>query len=55
MFHFFKKDKKEKLRKAVEAQKIRRESDIIHKVENFRFTPCGFDYSDMIKRRNRRA
>lgn len=55
MFHFSRKSKKEKLKKAVKAQKIRRESDIIHKVESFRLTPCGFGYSDMIKRRNRRA
>ena len=54
MFHIFKKNKKEKLKKAIIAQNIRRESDIVQKVESFRFTPCGFNYSDMIKQRNKR-
>ena len=55
MLRIFRKDKKEKLKKAVKAQNIRRESDIIQKVENFRLTPCGFNYSDMIKQRNKRS
>jgi len=54
MFHISRKSKKEKLKKAVKAQNIRRESDILQKVESFRFTACGFNYSDMIKNRNKR-
>ncbi|MFX0082416.1 MAG: hypothetical protein ACFE94_11770 [Candidatus Hodarchaeota archaeon] len=55
MFHFFRKSKKEKLKRAVKAENIKRESDIIQKVENYRFTPCGFDYSNMLKRRFKRV
>lgn len=54
MVHFFRKNKEEKLKRAVKVQKIKRESDIMQKIENFRFTPCGFDYSNMIKRRFKR-
>lgn len=33
--HIFRKDKKEKLKKAIKVHNIRRESDILQKVENF--------------------
>lgn len=54
MFYISRKSKKEKLEKAEKVQNLRRECDIIHKVESFRFTPCGFNYTDMLKRRNKR-
>jgi len=55
MIHISRTDKKDKVKKAVKIQKIKRESDILQKVENFRTTPCGFHYSDMIKRRFKRS
>ncbi len=55
MLRVSKKEKKDKVKKAVRVQKIKRESDILQKVENFRTTPCGFQYSDMIKRRFKRS
>ena len=48
MIRIFKK--KDKLKKAIKVQKIKVESDILQKIERFRMTPCGFDYSNMIKR-----
>ncbi|MFW9900968.1 MAG: hypothetical protein ACFFDY_06735 [Candidatus Thorarchaeota archaeon] len=54
MLRIFKKEKKDKVMKAAKLQKLRRESDILQKVESFRNTPCGFDYSNMIKRRFKR-
>ena len=54
MAKFFRKNKEERLKKAEKIQKIKRESDITQKIENFRYTPCGFDYSNMIKGRFKR-
>lgn len=44
-----------KLQKAIKKQNIKKESDILQKVENFRTTPCGFWQSDMIKRRFKKS
>jgi hypothetical protein len=55
MKHIFKKEKKDKLKKAVKLHNIRRENDILQKIENFRSTPCGFNYSHMIKRKAKRS
>ncbi|UCC20294.1 MAG: hypothetical protein JSV62_03130 [Promethearchaeota archaeon] len=49
------KEEKGKVKKAMKIQKLKRESDILQKVENFRTTPCGFQYSDMIKRRFKKS
>jgi hypothetical protein len=54
MVRFLRKNKEEKLKRAEKAQKIRRESDITQKIDSFRYTPCGFDYSNMIKGRSKR-
>ncbi|MFX1346806.1 MAG: hypothetical protein ACFFAI_17045 [Promethearchaeota archaeon] len=54
MVNFFRNNKEEKLKRAEKVQKIKRESDISQKIENFRYTPCGFDYSNMIKGRSKR-
>ncbi|MFX1380484.1 MAG: hypothetical protein ACFFA4_15470 [Promethearchaeota archaeon] len=50
-----KKSKKSKLQEAIRKQKIKRESDILQKVEDFRNAPCGFGYSNMIKRRFKKS
>lgn len=55
MSKFLKKSKNDKLQKAIRKQNIKRESDIMQKVEDFRTTPCGFGYSNMIKRRFKRS
>ena len=54
MVHLFRKNKEEKLKRAEKVQKIKRECDITQKIEDFRYTPCGFDYSNMIKGRSKR-
>jgi hypothetical protein len=46
----FNKRKKEKLEKAYSAQKVEQMSDIHKKIENFRYTPCGYDYTNLNKR-----
>ncbi len=51
MVKIFNNSKKKKLQEAIKRQNIKRESNILQKVEDFRTTPCGFGYSDMIKRR----
>jgi len=55
MRYNFRKEKKNKLKKAIKIHNIRREDDILQKIENFKSTPCGFSYSGMIKRRFKRA
>ncbi|MFX0023996.1 MAG: hypothetical protein ACFE9S_16840 [Candidatus Hermodarchaeota archaeon] len=55
MVKVFKNSKKDKLQEAIKRQKIKRESNILQKVEDFRTTPCGFGYSDMIKRRFKKS
>lgn len=55
MAKLFKNSKKNKLQEAIKKQNIRRESDILQKVEDFRTTPCGFGYSNMIKRRFKKS
>ena len=54
MISIFKKAKNDKLKKAIKVQNVNAESDILKKVESFRMTPCGFDYSNMIKRNSKR-
>jgi len=55
LLNVFKKSKDMKLQKAIKKQNIKKESDILQKVENFRTTPCGFWQSDMIKRRFKKS
>ncbi len=55
MVRRFNNTKKKKLQEAIKRQKIERESNILQKVEDFRTTPCGFGYSDMIKRRFKKS
>jgi hypothetical protein len=55
MVKIFKNSEKNKLQDAIKRQKIERESNILQKVEDFRTTPCGFGYSNMIKRRFKKS
>lgn len=55
MVKIFKSSKKSKLQEAIKRQNIKRESNILQKIEDFRTTPCGFGYSNMIKRRFKKS
>jgi hypothetical protein len=55
MVKIFKNLRKNRLQEAIKRQKIKRESNIMQKVEDFRTTPCGFGYSEMIKRRFKKS
>ena len=54
MRYNFRKEKRNKLKKAVKLHSLRREDDTLQKIENYRATPCGFNYDAIMKRRHKR-
>lgn len=46
----FKRSKKDKLQEGLLRHKISQETNLRQKIENYRFTPCGFWHSDLMKK-----
>jgi len=50
----FKRKKKDKAQESFLQHKISQESNLRQKIEDYRFTPCGFWHSDLIKKSRKR-